>query len=775
MRLMSRAWPLPCDDESMLALVEVLRSNRLLGAGNQWGSSDELLQLSGGPHSPLAEFSLLMGPPEKRAVARQPKREMLPAGNPESGSPLAGKPELGPEPAPLRLEIEDWQGGKWVQSASHMGTELVTTLRTLETCTYPLPQELGLLNRMPALPGTFAGGLAYDLLQWTQPWRLRHPPLEDEVLAVLWRVDRWLIHDRAAESLVMITKEKDPWGQQVADFLDSQPKLVAANLPPQPVVSGETTSHSDDEHAQMVETVQQAITAGQLYQLNFGRVWQGPLAESPWMIMRRLARDNPAPFSSWLSAPDLGLALCSSSPELLMATADNNISTRPIKGTRPRGQSPQHDAELRSELLNDEKELAEHRMLVDLERNDIGIIAQAGSVEQSQYQVEAYAQVQHLVSEVRGEINRDNDLWSALSALFPGGSITGCPKTVTCAAIDLLEARPRSFWTGSIGYLDARRGTSAWNILIRTLEARKCGQDWHATVQAGGGLVIGSVPHREVEEAKWKAAALRRAAGWLQDDGEKNLASGEIAIFPQPLRRNSTLSAAPRGIISNVTSESIATIEGKARILFIDNLDSFAFNIIHACAGLGADVISACGLTTGCQELPRLLRMTNPTHIILGPGPGRPTNSKLTMKIAKLAINGNLKNHQGMPIKLLGICLGHQAIGMAAGMKLVESPLGPVHGVPTNIFHDKEGLFSGLASPAQMTRYNSLVLQPQQCDLKITAWDESRTLPMAFSHPTLPLDSVQFHPESCGSGFGLSLIAAFISREPDLQSCSAHN
>jgi len=80
-----------------------------------------------------------------------------------------------------------------------------------------------------------------------------------------------------------------------------------------------------------------------------------------------------------------------------------------------------------------------------------------------------------------------------------------------------------------------------------------------------------------------------------------------------------------------------------------------------------------------------------------------------------------------------------------------------------------------LASPAQMTRYNSLVLQPQQCDLKITAWDESRTLPMAFSHPTLPLDSVQFHPESCGSGFGLSLIAAFISREPDRQSCSAHN
>ena len=135
---------------------------------------------------------------------------------------------------------------------------------------------------------------------------------------------------------------------------------------------------------------------------------------------------------------------------LLVSIKNGVVRTRPIKGTRPRGRDPIQEAKLRQELLDSNKEMAEHRMLVDLERNDIALISEVGTVEHIAFQVEAYAQVQHLVSEVKGQISKQKDVWDVLCALFPGGSITGCPKTVTIAAIDEIEEEPRSFWTGSM-------------------------------------------------------------------------------------------------------------------------------------------------------------------------------------------------------------------------------------------------------------------------------------------------------------------------------------
>lgn len=776
MSFVHRTWPLPRDELVMLALVEELRKNKLLGTKNRWGSSDELLELSGGPTSDLAEFSLLMGPPALRAVARQPHRDMLPAGDLNDGSPLTGKPQLGPDPAPLRVEIECWNGSQWQHSASHIGTTLGATLRTLESRTFPLPDDSSGLEKLPALPGAFAGALAYDLVQWTQPWRLRHPPEEDAVLAILWRVDRWLIHDRAASTLHLLTISGDEWGDEVAAILDAKPALEITESGPVLKVEGEVSSHTDQQHAEIVRQVQKAITSGQLYQLNFGRTWSGKLAEEPWQVMCRLASDNPAPFSAWLNCPDLRVALCSSSPELLLSSDEGMLVTRPIKGTRPRGSDAESEVRLRQELLSDEKELAEHNMLVDLERNDISLVSQAGSVEHSHFQVEAYAQVQHLVSEVRGKILDEADVWSALQAMFPGGSITGCPKTVTCAAIDLLEQKPRSFWSGSIGHIDPRNGKSAWNILIRTLEASRDRSGWKALVQAGGGLVIGSNPDSEVEEAKWKAAALRRAAGWLPPGNDAELPSGEIAIFPQPVHKLPLVGSSGIGTISRwpLPNGKIVEIDGRARILFIDNLDSFAWNIIHVCSGLGAHVTHVCGLSTTKEMLDKIIATTAVTHIIIGPGPGRPSNSKLSEHVAELALTGNLLDDNGRKIPLLGICLGHQVIGIAAGLELVESPLGAVHGVAVDIHHDGNGMFSSIPNPIAMVRYNSLVIKPNESELDITAWDASGTLPMAFSHPLHPIHSLQFHPESCGSEFGSKLLDAFISTPPDIQPWVSH-
>ncbi len=181
-----------------------------------------------------------------------------------------------------------------------------------------------------------------------------------------------------------------------------------------------------------------------------------------------------------------------------------------------------------------------------------------------------------------------------------------------------------------------------------------------------------------------------------------------------------------------------------------------------------------CGLSTAKEELDNIIRTTAATHIIIGPGPGRPSNSKLSERVAELALAGNLLDCDAVKIPVLGICLGHQAIGIAAGLELVESPLGAVHGVAVEIHHDGSGIFSSLPNPVAMVRYNSLVIQPGESELEITAWDDSGTLPMAFSHPLHPLQSLQFHPESCGSELGSKLLSAFISTSPGLQPWLAH-
>lgn len=207
-------------------------------------------------------------------------------------------------------------------------------------------------------------------------------------------------------------------------------------------------SHIDDaQHVSAVKAVQEAITAGHLYQLNFGRTWSGTLSNSPWELMQELYRCNAAPFSGFLqmqpSDSDEALALCSCSPELLLELKGRLLSTCPIKGTCPRGATDAEDEELRREMLRSRKEVAEHLMLVDLERHDLARASRPGSVRWSSWRVETFPRVQHMVSRVTGELRADADVWDALGAVFPGGSITGCPKTATIAAIDELERSPR--------------------------------------------------------------------------------------------------------------------------------------------------------------------------------------------------------------------------------------------------------------------------------------------------------------------------------------------
>ncbi|CAK0811341.1 unnamed protein product, partial [Prorocentrum cordatum] len=245
-----------------------------------------------------------------------------------------------------------------------------------------------------------------------------------------------------------------------AQLREALPTLRPAALPepPEPARGpGPRSSISDEEHANVVRLVQDAIEGGFLYQLNFARQWTGQLREAPWELMRRLFADNPAPFSAFLHAPDERLALCSSSPESLLSVRGGVATTSPIKGTCPRGGDAAEDAALRAEMAASRKEVAEHLMLVDLMRHDLGQVCDPGSVLWERWRVETFPAVQHMVSLVRGRLRDDADSWEALGVLFPGGSVTGCPKTVTIAAIEELESCSRGFWTGSMGRAGAAR------------------------------------------------------------------------------------------------------------------------------------------------------------------------------------------------------------------------------------------------------------------------------------------------------------------------------
>lgn len=267
----------------------------------------------------------------------------------------------------------------------------------------------------------------------------------------------------------------------------------------------ESLSQEKERFEKSVERVKEYIASGDVFQVNLSIRQTSSIKTTPLHIYEKLREFNPSPYMGYLQTP--AFQIISGSPELLVKKKGNTVSTRPIAGTRSRGKDDQEDNELANELISNEKERAEHVMLVDLERNDLGRVCEFGSVEVNEFMViEKYSHVMHIVSNVRGKLASNKDEFDIVKGVFPGGTITGAPKVRTMEIIEELEPVRRGIYTGSIGWIGFN-GDMELNIVIRTMLV----QNGLAHVQAGAGIVIDSDPESEYKECLKKAKALWKA------------------------------------------------------------------------------------------------------------------------------------------------------------------------------------------------------------------------------------------------------------------------
>jgi anthranilate synthase component 1 len=292
----------------------------------------------------------------------------------------------------------------------------------------------------------------------------------------------------------------------VVNDLDRSLPQQRTDLDPRLELPAPGSNMSPDEYKAMVEKAKEYILAGDIFQVVLSQRFSTPFTLPPFALYRSLRRLNPSPFLYFLDFG--GFSIIGSSPEILVRLRDETVTIRPIAGTRPRGKTPDEDRALAADLLADKKELAEHLMLLDLGRNDVGRVARIGSVKVTERNIiEYYSHVMHIVSNVDGKIDPQYDAMNALMAGFPAGTVSGAPKVRAMEIIEELEPEKRGIYGGCVGYF-AANGAMDTCIVLRTALVK----DGVMYVQAGAGIVADSVPESEHQECQHKARALIRAA-----------------------------------------------------------------------------------------------------------------------------------------------------------------------------------------------------------------------------------------------------------------------
>ena len=495
--------------------------------------------------------------PTRKSGARRPRRatphirEFLA----DSLTPLAVYRRLA-EVSEFRFLFESVSGGERVSRFSFLGAgpseiyrlypdrlEAERDGRTRRLPGEPVAALREVLGEIAAEPGSipFTGGLVgyfgYDLIRLLERLPHRPPDPHDLPVALLARFDTLVIFDHAYQRVLAIANEIEDEisvGAAERELARLSRLLTAAGgggggvaMPsrtPQLLVP-ELTGLDGPAYRRAVLTAKEHIAAGDIFQVVLARRFRVPRRVEPLLLYRALRMVNPSPYMVLLEAPEL--ALVGASPEMLVRKMGREISTRPIAGTRPRGMDEAGDRRLAEDLLADAKERAEHVMLVDLGRNDLGRVAMPGSVRVPTFmEVERYSHVMHIVSSVEAELASGCDGLDALLSCFPAGTVSGAPKIRAMEIIDELEPEARGPYAGAIGYL-SYSGDVDTCIAIRTLVVRPA-ETW---VTAGAGIVADSDPRSEELETESKAAAMLAAVGLAEaleqrDDRRRGLAAG---------------------------------------------------------------------------------------------------------------------------------------------------------------------------------------------------------------------------------------------------------
>ncbi len=375
----------------------------------------------------------------------------------------------------------------------------------------------------PPFLGGWIGYLSYEAGKWIEPsagWR--HPSTPFGLAE--WRFyDTILAYDSVLDAWHVAGIENDAPSTNagLSDRLSQLEAFVLENVTPAEASVPASESRAvgrwnmtDDEYLQHVERILDYIRAGDVYQVNMTRRFSAELQDAPPRLYESLCRCNPAAFAALLRFDDAGplRTIQSSSPELFLTLENGVVTTRPIKGTRPRTGIAEHDITAVAELEASDKERAELNMIIDLERNDLGRVCEYGSINvESAGEIEAHPTVFHRTATIRGQLREGCDALDLIRATFPGGSITGAPKVRAMQIIDELESEARGPYCGAIGYIGAD-GNMVLNLPIRTLTT--VGN--RVTLAVGSGIVADSDPNAELEELNAKAAGMMRAIAQCQ-------------------------------------------------------------------------------------------------------------------------------------------------------------------------------------------------------------------------------------------------------------------
>ncbi|HBZ11197.1 MAG TPA: anthranilate synthase component I family protein [Bacillus bacterium] len=368
------------------------------------------------------------------------------------------------------------------------------------------------VSGLPDFQGGAIGYISYDYASCIE--KLPNLASDDIGLPLLYFLvfDEWAVFDHEDKCLWLmalngesaeehLTELKIAWLEAADTVLKKEP----ADFPNVSDLMDTQLSFTEKEFTDAVEKVQDYIREGDVCQVNLTVRQSEKLLTSPINIYKKLRKLNPSPYMGYFHTPEFQIV--SGSPELLIKKDGIKVGTRPIGGTRPRGSGEEEDIRLEKELLSNEKEKAEHIMLVDLERNDLGKVCEYGSVVVDELMViEKYSHVMHIVSHVSGTLSEEKNAYDLIEAVFPGGSITGAPKKRTLEIIEELEPVKRGVYTGSMGWIGFNEDVHM-NIVIRTMLIKS----GICHVQAGAGIVIDSNPKAEYEESLKKATALWKA------------------------------------------------------------------------------------------------------------------------------------------------------------------------------------------------------------------------------------------------------------------------